>query len=73
VLRRIEGGYIGVSRGSVLPFYPNVISAKYENSYVAALYISEPPLSVTLIRASPRVNADTKCGIAERGQRLASK
>lgn len=33
-IRRSEGGYIGVSRGSVLPFYPNVISAKYENSYV---------------------------------------
>jgi len=33
-MRCAEGGYIGVSRGSVLPFYPNVISAKYENSYV---------------------------------------
>lgn len=33
-LRCAEGGYIGVSKGSVLPFYPNVISAKYENSYV---------------------------------------
>lgn len=33
--------YISESAGDpVLPFYPNVISDKYENSYVAAVYMS---------------------------------
>ncbi|XP_032664212.1 uncharacterized protein LOC116840941 isoform X2 [Odontomachus brunneus] len=49
-----EGGYIDVSRGSVLPFYPNVISAKYENSYVAAVYTSHPRAERYALLASAR-------------------
>lgn len=46
--------YIGVSRGSVLPFYRNVISAKYENSYVAAAYTSGARFGIFLGRPNER-------------------
>lgn len=62
-----EGGYIDVSRGSVLPFYPNVISAKYENSYVAAVYSSRPRAE-RAIRSSRTKRVYEGRETAERGQ-----